>query len=62
MLAAIYACLGNVQGAKEALAIVLKDTPGESLSEVRRKLGKIWTAPGSLERWIDHMRIAGVPE
>lgn len=62
MLAAIHACLGNVQAAKEALAVVLKDAPGESISGLRKKLEKIWTAPGSLDRWIEHMRIAGLPE
>jgi len=62
MLAVIYACLGNEQAAKEALAVVLQDTPGESISTEQRKFEKIWTAPGSLDRWIEHMRIAGLPE
>jgi tetratricopeptide (TPR) repeat protein len=62
MLAAIYACLGNERAAKEALAVVLQDTPGESISKERRKFAKIWTAPRSLDRWIEHMRIAGLPE
>jgi hypothetical protein len=62
MLAVIYACLGNEQAAKEALAVVLQDTPGESISTERRKFEKLWTAPGSLDRWIEHMRIAGLPE
>jgi adenylate cyclase len=46
MLAAIHACLGNVQAVKEALAVVLKDEPGESVSKERRTWGKIWTASG----------------
>jgi TolB-like protein/DNA-binding winged helix-turn-helix (wHTH) protein len=62
MLAGIHACLGNEREAREALAVFLKDTPGESISKERREWTKIWTAPGSLNRWIEHMRFAGLPE
>lgn len=37
-------------------------SPGESISEQRRKWEKLWTAPGSRDRWIEHLRIAGLPE
>ena len=59
MLAGIYACLGNQQEAKGALAVFLQNSPGVSISKQRRKWEKIWIAPGSLDRWIEHMRIAG---
>lgn len=62
MLAGIYACLGNQREAKEALAVFLKDSPGDSISKQRKQWEKNWTAPGPLERWIGHMRIAGLPE
>jgi TolB-like protein/DNA-binding winged helix-turn-helix (wHTH) protein len=62
MLAGIHACLGNERAAKEALAVYLQNASGESISKERRKWEKIWTAPGSLDRWIEHMRIAGLPE
>ncbi|TIL42415.1 MAG: adenylate/guanylate cyclase domain-containing protein [Mesorhizobium sp.] len=62
MLAGIHACLGNEREAREALAVFLKDSPGQSISKERREWEKIWTAPGSLERWIEHMRFAGLPE
>jgi adenylate cyclase len=62
MLAGIYACLGNEREAKEALAVFLQDTPDESIGKERREWEKIYTAPGALERWIEHMRIAGLPE
>jgi len=61
-LAGIYACLGNVQAAKEALAVFLKDSPDHTISKEREEWGNLWTAPGSLDRWIEHMRIAGLPE
>ncbi|RWP29548.1 MAG: adenylate/guanylate cyclase domain-containing protein [Mesorhizobium sp.] len=62
MLAGIHACLGNEREAREALAVFLKDSPGQSISKERREWEKIWTALGSLERWIEHMRFAGLPE
>src|SRR5262245_42699150 len=62
MLAGIHACLGNERAAKEALAVYLQNSPGESISKERRKWEKIWTASGSLDRWIKQMRIAGLPE
>jgi len=62
MLAGIYACLGNQREAKEALAVFLKDSPGDSISKQRKQWESNWTAPGPLERWIGHMRIAGLPE
>ncbi|TIN40003.1 MAG: adenylate/guanylate cyclase domain-containing protein [Mesorhizobium sp.] len=62
MLAGIHACLGKEREAREALAVFLKDSPGQSISKERREWEKIWTAPGSLERWIEHMRFAGLLE
>lgn len=62
MLAGIHACLGNQREAKEALAVFLKDSPGDSISQQRKQWEKNYTAPGSLERWIGHMRFAGLPE
>ena len=62
MLAGIHACLGNEREAKEALAVFLKDSPGDSISKQRKQWEKLYTAPESLERWIGHMRFAGLPE
>ena len=61
-LAGIHACLGNVREAREALAVFLKDSPGDSISKQRKQWEKVDTAPGSLDRWIEHLRIAGMPE
>lgn len=63
MLAGIHACLGNQREAKEALAIFLKDSPGDSISRQRKQWEKNYTAtPAALDRWIGHMRFAGLPE
>jgi TolB-like protein/DNA-binding winged helix-turn-helix (wHTH) protein len=61
MLAGIHACLGNKREAQEALAVFLKDSPGDSISKQRKQWEKMWAAP-TLERWIEHMRFAGLPE
>ncbi|TIS60768.1 MAG: tetratricopeptide repeat protein [Mesorhizobium sp.] len=61
-LAEIHACLGNEREAREALAVSLKDSPGESIHKLRKQWEKVYTAPGGLERWLKHMRIAGMPE
>ena len=47
MLAGIHACLGNQREAKEALAVFLKDSPGDSISKQRKQWEKNYTAPGS---------------
>ncbi|MGX9576089.1 hypothetical protein [Mesorhizobium sp. f-mel] len=62
MLAGIHASLGNQREAKEALAVFLKDSPGDSISQQRKQWEKNYTATGSLEHWIGHMRFAGLPE
>jgi adenylate cyclase len=61
MLAGIHACLGHKREAQEALAVFLKDSPGDSISKQRKQWGKMWAAP-ILDRWIEHMRFAGLPE
>ena len=62
MLAGIHACLGNEGEAREALAVFRKDSPGDSIREQRRKWEKSYNNPARLERWLNDMRIAGLPE
>ena len=45
-----------------ALAVFLKDSPGESISKERKQWEKVYIAPGALDRWLNHMRVAGMPE
>ena len=62
MLAGIYACLGKEREAKEALAVFLKDSPGDSISKQRKQWEKNYATSEALDRWIGHMRFAGLPE
>lgn len=61
-LAAIYACLGDVEKAQEAYQVFYADAHEPTISEQREAWKDLWTAPGSLERWLDHMRIAGMKD
>ena len=40
------------EAAKEALAVFLKESPGDSISKQRKQWEKNYTAPRALERWI----------
>ena len=52
----------SIPKAQAALATFQEGSPDSTLGEERRRWEKIWTAPGSLDRWIEDMRFAGMPE
>jgi TolB-like protein/DNA-binding winged helix-turn-helix (wHTH) protein len=62
MLSGIYACLGEVQKAREAYKVFYSDAKEPTISEQREEWKDTWTAQGSLDRWLDHMRVAGMKE
>lgn len=62
MYAAALACAGQVEAAQEALAIFLKNSSHATLDGERARMEKQWTATGSLDRWIEDLRVAGMPE
>ncbi len=62
MLAGIYACLGEVEKAQAAYNVFYEDSEEPTISEQRIEWQDIWTAPGSLDRWLKHMQIAGMKE
>lgn len=62
MLSGIYACLGQVEKAQEAYKVYYAEAKEPTISEQREEWKDLWTAPGSLERWLDHMRIAGMKD
>ena len=62
MLAGIHACLGNVEEAQAAYKVFYAEANEPTISEQRAEWIDIWTAPGSLERFLDHMRIAGMKD
>jgi TolB-like protein/DNA-binding winged helix-turn-helix (wHTH) protein len=62
MYAAALACAGDVERAQEALAIFLATSNQATLSAERTRLEGFWTATDSLDRWIEDLRTAGMPE
>jgi TolB-like protein/DNA-binding winged helix-turn-helix (wHTH) protein len=62
MLAAALSCAGRSEAAREALAIFLKTSNHASLQGERERLAPLWAASGSLDRWIEDLRQAGMPE
>lgn len=62
MLAAIYACLGEVEKAQDAYKVFYADSHEPTIAEYRAESIDTWTAPGALERYLDHMRIAGMKD
>jgi tetratricopeptide (TPR) repeat protein len=61
-LAAAYVCLGRTEDAKAAIAKLLEKEPGHTISQVRAKMQARFTDQAELERWLDALRVAGLPE
>jgi TolB-like protein/DNA-binding winged helix-turn-helix (wHTH) protein len=62
MYAVALSCAGQTEAARKALAIFLKTSNQATLHGERERLAPIWAASGSLDRWIDDLRAAGMPE
>lgn len=62
MLAGIYACLGDAEKARAAYRVFYKDAKEPTIAEQRAEWQGIWTAPGSLDRWLEDMRVAGMKD
>ena len=60
-LAAIHHCLGNADKAKQVMVEYIKGNPDWALVREREDNTGMWTAPGSLERWLVAMEAAGMP-
>ncbi|MCU9849060.1 winged helix-turn-helix domain-containing protein [Defluviimonas sp. WL0024] len=60
MLAGIHACLGEDEKAQAAYRVFYADSAEPTIAEQRAEWQDVWTAPGSLDRWLEHMRIAGM--
>lgn len=61
MLAANYSCLGEVEKAKEAMAVYLKERPTRNLAVEAEFVGRQWTDEKIQRRWLDDMKLAGMP-
>ena len=61
-LAAIYICLSDPDKARAAIATLLDHDPESSVAKFRLGLQGKYKDPADLERWIDDLRKAGLPE
>ena len=62
MYAAALSCAGQRDRARDALAIFLQSSNQATLRGERERLATLWSASGSLDRWIEDLRAAGMPE
>lgn len=60
MLAAIHADLGNVEEARKAYRTYYANGKEPTTSQYRAEWEERWISPGSLDRWIQQMRVAGM--
>lgn len=58
----IQVCAGELEAARSSMSKLLTAIPNRTLQFERDRYGDVWTAPGGLERWLDDLRAAGMPE
>jgi len=61
-LASIYVCLGQQGKAEATIAEFLKQAPGYRIANVRSYMEREFKDTASLQKWLDDLRIAGLPE
>lgn len=60
--AAIYVCLGEEEKAREEIAKLLEKEPDYSIAKLRLGMSGKFKNPADLERWVQDLRTAGLPE
>ena len=61
-LAATYVGLGRLIEARLVIEEFLKNAPDQTLEKIRLSKEGKFANPADLERWIDDLRAAGLPE
>ncbi|MFC3644655.1 tetratricopeptide repeat protein [Aquibium oceanicum] len=61
MLASLQICTGDTAQARETIAALLEARPDYSIQEEIRINPSDWKPDGTLERWLDGLRQAGLP-
>jgi len=61
-LAIYQVCVGDIGAAKSSMGVYMEVHPDATLAKEIERHGGKWTAPGQFERWLDALRIAGMPE
>lgn len=58
----IQVCAGKIEAARTSMSELLEAIPNRTLQFEIDRYADVWTAPGGLERWLDDLRTAGMPE
>ena len=61
-LAPVLVRLGRLEEARAVIAEFLESEPGHTIAEIRTNFRGKYKNPADLERWIEDLRTAGVPE
>ena len=61
-LAIYQVCVGDIGAATSSMKTYLEEYPEATLTLEIEAVGDKWTAPGQFERWLEALRIAGMPE
>lgn len=60
--AAVLSCKGDAEEAARAMEVYLDARPGASLANEHDRVQDLWSSTSQLERWLDDLRAAGMPE
>jgi len=61
-LASLHVCLGQMEEARAVMAEFLNQEPGYTVGDVRLSLAQKYKNSADMERWIDDLRKAGLPD
>ena len=61
-LAGLYACAGEIEKSRNAMVRFLESSEDYSILDEQAKTHQIRSEEDTAVRWLDHLRVAGVPE
>ena len=61
ILAALHVCAGDIGAAQKAMATYLETDPDLTIAKEAANSRTVWKVDGMSERWLEHMRLAGLP-
>lgn len=62
VIAVLHVCNGNIDAARDAIAAFRDVKPDRTLRDEFEAFGTSWRDPATMQRWLDALRLAGLPE
>lgn len=59
--AALHVCAGDIEAAQDSMVRFLEEDPDRTVATEIELFGTSWRDPGTMARWADAMRVAGMP-